>query len=108
MSEKKKISEKKRVKEECRSYFCSPQKYECQSLIAPFDILGVALKRVPLFNTLSTYYLGEILFRGTSKLTLSLHFITGAATARCGGAKLLHTRNGRCSTIVRIKIDLTK
>ena len=27
----------KRVKEECRSYFRSPQKYECHSFIAPFD-----------------------------------------------------------------------
>jgi hypothetical protein len=35
MSEKK--NQKKRVKEECRSYFRSPQKYECHSLIAPFD-----------------------------------------------------------------------
>jgi hypothetical protein len=37
MSEKKRILEKKRVKEEGRSYFCSPQKYECHSHIAPFD-----------------------------------------------------------------------
>ena len=28
---------KKRVKEEGRSYFRSPQKYECHSHIAPFD-----------------------------------------------------------------------
>jgi hypothetical protein len=35
MSEKRKF-QKKRVKE-CRSYFRSPQKYECHSLIAPFD-----------------------------------------------------------------------
>jgi hypothetical protein len=67
MSEKKKISEQKRVKEEGPSYFCSPQKYECHSHITPFDKKGVALllrslfwecrsgvplKRVPRFNTL--------------------------------------------------------
>ena len=34
---KKENFRKKRVKEECRSYFRSPQKYECHSLIAPFD-----------------------------------------------------------------------
>ena len=34
---KKENFRKKRVKEEGRSYFCSPQKYECHSHIAPFD-----------------------------------------------------------------------
>ena len=34
---KKENFRKKRVKEEGRSYFRSPQKYECHSHIAPFD-----------------------------------------------------------------------
>jgi hypothetical protein len=78
MSEKKKISDKKRVKEEGSSYFRSPQKHECHSHIAPFDKKewhssfapyfgsgaqewrsGVALKRVPLFNTLRIGHLSK-------------------------------------------------